>query len=169
MYYLYSGTGANLIYPLLGVSQFRWKFIASENNFFSYKNAKKIIKKNKLTERVKILYIAEGILDEISENFDISMCNPPFFEIGDNRTDGYGGNETEISTAGGELKFIKQYMIESYRKRKKVMWFTCLIGIKAHINKLELFLTKNFPISDHITTTLYQGKTLRWVIAWKFK
>ena len=98
----------------------------------------------------------------------MSVCNPPFFEFGKCRKDGFGGIEEEISTTGGELKFIKQYMVESWKLRKNVMIFTSLVGIKAHLEELERFLHKNFPNANLKTTTLYQGKTLRWVIAWNF-
>ena len=104
----------------------------------------------------------------MQDAFDVSICNPPFFEIDRNRTDGYGGVQEELSTSGGEFKFIKQYMVESYTKRRHVKWFTSLVGIKSHLDQLLTFLTSNFPISEHLVTTLYQGKTLRWALAWKF-
>lgn len=157
-----------MIYPLLGSSYFNWDFFGSEKSFPAFVNAKKVVKRNNLQKKIKIIKIGSGILSEISEKFEVSICNPPFFEIGKDRNDGYGGVQEELSTAGGELKFIKQYMVESYSKRKGVLWFTCLIGIKAHLEEILRFLSQNFPKSSVLTSVLYQGRTLRWVLAWKF-
>ena len=43
------GTGATLIYPLLGWHVFGWKFIATEIDEESYHHSKTIIEKNALT------------------------------------------------------------------------------------------------------------------------
>jgi 23S rRNA (adenine1618-N6)-methyltransferase len=40
------GTGATLIYPLLGCALFKWKFTAIEINEKSYQSSKKIIEIN---------------------------------------------------------------------------------------------------------------------------
>jgi 23S rRNA (adenine1618-N6)-methyltransferase len=40
------GVGANCIYPILGISEYNWNFIASDINTNSIASAKKIIKSN---------------------------------------------------------------------------------------------------------------------------
>lgn len=109
-----------------------------------------------------------GILKEIAENFDFSICNPPFFEHSEKKSDGFGGRENEMCVEGGELEFIKQYIIESWSKRQVNRFFSSLVGIKKHLDTLTAFLNKNFPSAEVQTTTLYQGNTLRWALAWKF-
>ena len=152
----------------MGTCQFNWNFIATEINPAAYKNAKKIVKKNFLKPKIKILLVNSAIIDEVCQSFDVAICNPPFFEYGKNKIDGYGGIEEELSVSGGELKFVKKYMVESWKKRNQVLWFTCLIGIKSHLSSLISFLSTNFINANYITTTLYQGNTLRWAIAWRF-
>ena len=106
MYYIYRGTGANAIFPLLGHRAFGWDFIATEKCKNSYKIAKKNIKKN---------------------------------------------------------------LLESWGKRGEKTIFTCLIGIKSHMEILKTFLSNNFTQVFIQESTLYQGKTLRLVLAWEFK
>ena len=47
------GTGATLIYPLLGHKMFKWKFLATESNADSYQNACKIINSNDLADSIQ--------------------------------------------------------------------------------------------------------------------
>jgi 23S rRNA A1618 N6-methylase RlmF len=112
--------------------------------------------------------VKSSIIKDINEEFQFSICNPPFFESAENKTDGFGGTEAEMCVDGGEFKFIKQYIVESWSKRAKNRFFSTLIGIKSHLKTITSFLEKNFPSSEVQSTTLYQGKTLRWAIAWKF-
>ncbi len=42
------GTGATLIYPLLGFKLFEWRFVATEINKDSFESSEKIIKENNL-------------------------------------------------------------------------------------------------------------------------
>ena len=63
--------------------------------------------------KIKILLVNSAIIDEVCQSFDVAICNPPFFEYGKNKIDGYGGIEEELSVSGGELKFVKKYMVES--------------------------------------------------------
>lgn len=78
------GTGANLIYPLIGSSEYGWHFVASDINADSLANAQKIIDHNpqvanKIELRIQTSSnaIFKGIVQD-DEWFDISMCNPPF-------------------------------------------------------------------------------------------
>jgi len=48
------GTGATLIYPLLGHSEFNWKFVGTDVNSKSLKNASKIISKNSLKNSIEL-------------------------------------------------------------------------------------------------------------------
>jgi 23S rRNA (adenine1618-N6)-methyltransferase len=78
------GTGANCIYPLIGVSEFGWRFVATDIDPASLKNAQTILAANPaLAQKIALRLqsspaaILEGvILDD--EWFDLTMCNPPF-------------------------------------------------------------------------------------------
>ena len=78
------GTGANGIYPLLASQIYGWHCVASDINNESLENVGAVLVKNpKLNERVELRrqynkdQIFEGIIKP-EEQFDISVCNPPF-------------------------------------------------------------------------------------------
>ena len=78
------GTGANLIYPILGATHLDWQWIASDVEQKSIDNAKTIIEKNSaLKDTVHVRkqgqpkHIFNGVIKE-GEFFDVTMCNPPF-------------------------------------------------------------------------------------------
>lgn len=78
------GTGANLIYPILGASHLKWQWVASDIEMQSIKHAKSLINENpnlKNTIFVRHQNQASRIFKDIiqeGEYFDVTMCNPPF-------------------------------------------------------------------------------------------
>lgn len=77
------GTGANLIYPIVGSQIYGWDFVASDIDNVSFQSAKTIATSNPtLKKRIKVKHQTEktqyfaGIVGD--EAFDFSMCNPPF-------------------------------------------------------------------------------------------
>ena len=78
------GTGANCIYPLIGASEFGWRFVATDINPASLKNAQAILAANPALARLITLrlqpsptaILAGMVMDD--EWFDLTMCNPPF-------------------------------------------------------------------------------------------
>ena len=82
------GTGASVIYPLLGASAYGWKFIGSECNEESFVSAQRIVSANAAIRndiQIDVRFqasssnILTGVLKE-DEMIDFVMCNPPFFE-----------------------------------------------------------------------------------------
>ena len=82
------GTGASVIYPLLGASAYGWKFIGSECNEESFVSAQRIVSANAAIRndiQIDVRFQASssnllnGVLKE-DEMIDFVMCNPPFFE-----------------------------------------------------------------------------------------
>ncbi|CAG9324542.1 RLMF [Blepharisma stoltei] len=165
------GTGASLIYPLLGVAEFNWNFVATDIDEIAIQNARKIIEKNELEGKIMLIKVEKTqIIREITQNFDVSICNPPFYSSDYNAEslNGYGGRSNEMKTPGGECKFIGDYIDESWGKRQEVEWFTTLVGVKSHLKIMMDYLNTQFSNVLIKTTTFYQGKTLRWGLAWKF-
>ena len=83
------GTGANLIYPILGTSLFGWNFVGTEIEFQALSNAAEIISANsRLVDKVALRYqadpsvIFQSVVEE-GEYFELSICNPPFHESAD--------------------------------------------------------------------------------------
>lgn len=78
------GTGANLVYPIIGSASYGWQFVASEINDQSYQAAKKNINNNAvLASRVRMVKqndakkIFKGVIQE-TDRISATLCNPPF-------------------------------------------------------------------------------------------
>ncbi|QYJ86116.1 23S rRNA (adenine(1618)-N(6))-methyltransferase RlmF [Shewanella mesophila] len=78
------GTGANGIYPILGVRSYGWHFVASDIDARSVSNVQQIIDRNlclqgkiELRSQPNPLAIFNGMIKQ-GERFDLTMCNPPF-------------------------------------------------------------------------------------------
>lgn len=78
------GTGANMIYPIIGYGLFGWQWVASELDSEAIKNAQMILNKNpklkpvvKLRQQNNANHIFKGIIDS-GDYFDVTCCNPPF-------------------------------------------------------------------------------------------
>ena len=78
------GTGANAIYPIIGIQAYGWCFVASDIDETSLRNVKKIIDKNpNLSKNIELRLqpnphqIFEGLILP-TDRFDVTMCNPPF-------------------------------------------------------------------------------------------
>ena len=78
------GTGANLVYPLLGHAEYGWSFLGVDIDEAALANAQAILGKNpELAGDIELRHqpvwdnIFTGLLRS-GESFDLSMCNPPF-------------------------------------------------------------------------------------------
>lgn len=78
------GTGANLIYPLLGASVYQWNVVASDIDASALENAAEILQKNpQLTDLITLRQQADpkkvfhGLIRP-DEFFHAVLCNPPF-------------------------------------------------------------------------------------------
>ena len=78
------GTGANVIYPLLGIQSYGWDFVGSDVDPISIKNAQQVFANNtditnKFSSRLQAdsKHVFHGVIEE-NERFDLTLCNPPF-------------------------------------------------------------------------------------------
>ncbi|MDN3650246.1 23S rRNA (adenine(1618)-N(6))-methyltransferase RlmF [Reinekea marina] len=78
------GTGANLVYPIIGSSSYGWHFTASEVNEASYVAAKENIERNEslrnainLVKQTEPKSIFKGVIVR-NERISLTLCNPPF-------------------------------------------------------------------------------------------
>ena len=92
------GTGANLIYPLIGAHEYGWRFTGSEINPQAFASAQAIINGNPgLTRQIRLRRqkesqaIFHGVIHK-NETYDATLCNPPFHD------------SAESARAGGERK-----------------------------------------------------------------
>ncbi|KAI8970275.1 hypothetical protein BDF20DRAFT_916102 [Mycotypha africana] len=177
------GVGASCIYPLLGCAQNQnWTFLGTEIDARSVEYALKNIKSNNLQDRISIKYNEDPnkifLIEDNQIHYAFSMCNPPFYssqeEVDEGLTNKQSkpyavctGSENEMITQGGELSFIKTMIDESLHLKKRIRWYTSMIGLKSTIRPLIRYLTAK-GISNHFVTSFTQGKTTRWGIAWSF-
>ena len=78
------GVGANCVYPLIGTSEYGWRFLGSEIDPVALASAAQIVKSNpglrgKIELRLQTApeKMLEGLLLP-GESFEVSLCNPPF-------------------------------------------------------------------------------------------
>ncbi|OHX64252.1 23S rRNA (adenine(1618)-N(6))-methyltransferase RlmF [Flammeovirga pacifica] len=183
------GTGANLIYPLLGYSFLGWKFSASEIDDVAINNGINILRENKITPKqihIKKQNDVNSILKGLivaSDRIAFTMCNPPFYKNekealdasrrknknlkqknGENRN--FGGLNNELWVEGGELEFIIKMIDESTSLKNEVIWFTSLVSNQDHILPLQKKLKKakaHYRIID-----MGQGQKKSRFIAWSY-
>lgn len=173
------GTGANCIYPLLGHQLYGWEFVASDVNEEALKVAEKIVRENSLEDSIRLVKqengsdIFQNIIKGIKDKFHFTMCNPPFFETGMNKKDNPNTvreyNEHEVYYPGGELGFITKMIEESITYKDNVIWFTTLVGLKSNLEKIYNILKECSHVQLVRQTVFYQGKLVRWGIAWTFQ
>ncbi len=186
------GTGANLIYPLLGASIYGWTFVGSELNPMALDAAKTNLDNNpNFQEKVALRQQSnpESIFDGIiqaEEFFDLTLCNPPFHESAQAALEGsqrkvrnltgkavlkaelnFGGQAAELWTVGGELEFIRKMILESSRFKNQVFWFTTLVSKSEHLKPIEAWL-KNAGVVAQKTVPMAQGNKQSRFVAWTF-
>ncbi|OEF06693.1 23S rRNA (adenine(1618)-N(6))-methyltransferase RlmF [Vibrio genomosp. F10] len=78
------GVGANCIYPIIGVCDYGWQYVASDIDEVSVENANKIAANNERLQRHiecrlqhNGRHFFEGVI-KAGEFYDITTCNPPF-------------------------------------------------------------------------------------------
>ena len=184
------GTGASLIYPILGVKEYGWRFIATDIDATSLKVAGALTKFNpELTKEIILRKQPDrqAIFREVifpDEYVDFTMCNPPFFTApeevekaarkkwaklgkGDSPTLNFGGQPNELWTPGGEPDFLRRMIRESVEFKKQVGWFTTLISKKGYLRIAEIELGK-LKSATHTIINIGQGGKRRRILAWRF-
>ena len=185
------GTGASLVYPILGVREYGWRFVGTDVNEASLRAARAIADFNPVLEgKVELRRqpepsrIFDGVLRP-GERFAFAMCNPPFYEsaeaareaterkwrkLGRQEAAGrnFGGQGAELHTPGGEARFLKAMIRESYRYREQVGWFTTLVSQRKYLEVAEGGFRQNPPRRREVVTVDTGAKTAR-VLAWGYR
>lgn len=188
------GTGANLIYPIIGGAEYNWQFVGSDIDATSINWAKQLLQFNpKLKSSVKLRmqtnssHILHGIIKQ-NDRFTFSMCNPPFHASPEETEQGtqrklrnldknraqnvstklnFGGRSNELWCEGGELSFVLKMVRESQQYGDQVLWFTSLISKKQNLPAIyeELQQVKAAQIK---TVDMAQGNKVSRFVAWSF-
>ena len=181
------GTGATCIYPLLGVAEYNWSFVATDIDLDSLDTAQDIIDDNNLSEKIELRqqldeqHILKGILEE-EDSFTATMCNPPFFKsaeearganrrksknLGNNAVRNFSGNHNELWYVGGEKAFLHNYLYESSLFKTKSKWFTSLVSKKENVESLEKS-SKKLGVKTFKVIPLHQGNKVTRIVCWQF-
>lgn len=186
------GTGANLIYPIIGSGAYDWAFVGSELNEEAYQFASQIIQANsrlkakvELRRQINSAHIFTGIIQP-EEFFDLTLCNPPFHESAAAAQEGslrkvrnltgknpskaelnFGGQASELWTKGGEWGFIQTMVLESLKFKNQVFWFTTLVSKSEHLKSIQNQLEK-VGAREVKTVEMAQGNKISRFVAWTF-
>ncbi len=186
------GIGASCIYPIIGVTEYDWKFIGSDIDPKSIESAKRIVSAN-LSLKDKIACrlqknktaIFDGIIDK-EERIDITLCNPPFHASLEEALKGtrrkvknlsgkktktpernFAGIGNELICEGGESTFIHNMITESKKFAKNCYWFSTLVSKQANLPGIYSSLEK-IEAKKMKTIPLGTGNKSSRIVAWTF-
>lgn len=186
------GTGASCIYPIIGVSEYDWRFIATDVDEKSIDSAQSIVDENpQLKDKIELRCqknknnIFEGIVYK-TDKIDVTICNPPFHatledaERGNQRKTNnlsgkqsaktklnFSGNANELIYEGGEIQFIENMIAESVAFSENVKWFTTLVSKQSNLKKIYQLLDQ-IKAQQIRTIEMGTGNKSSRIVAWKF-
>lgn len=184
------GTGANLVYPIIGSKAYGWSFVGTEVDKTALAAAQKIIDQNKrLAPQVSLRpqpnskAILRGTM-QVGEYFDVVCCNPPFYGSSQEASAAnhrkrkglgapakaqrnFGGQANELWYPGGEKAFIQQLIRESAETPTQCYWYTSLVAKEQHLKVLQPAL-KKAGSTDSKVIPMTQGNKNSRILAWTF-
>lgn len=186
------GSGANCIYPVLGVTSYGWNFTASDIDKTSIENINKLVKQNDILKdkitavlQPNIHDIFNGIIKE-NDYYHFTMCNPPFHSSKEDALKGskrkvknlkgvdtkepllnFAGQANELWCKGGELAFLKKMIKQSVDYKENVMYFSTLVSKQENLKTIYKLL-KRFN-ANHKTIEMKQGNKTTRIVVWSFK
>ncbi|MCD9006924.1 23S rRNA (adenine(1618)-N(6))-methyltransferase RlmF [Luteimonas sp. XNQY3] len=191
------GTGANVVYPLLGHTEYGWRFTGSDVDAKALAGADAIVRSNGLMQAITLRQqrvrgqLFRGLVGA-DDRFDVTLCNPPFHASaaeaarGNQRKRGnlgarkpaparaerpprlnFGGQDSELWCPGGEARFVSRMIAESAGIGRQVLWFTSLVSKSAHLPRLRYELRKAEAV-DMREIAMAQGSKQSRFLAWTF-
>ena len=189
------GTGANCIYPIIGVREYGWRFVGTDIDPVALLSAKKIVAANLLlTGKIecRLQSSAAEIFNGIvrpGERFDLTVCNPPFHASAKEASAGtlrklrnlgagsdgkigkpvlnFGGQNHELWCPGGESAFVRRMIAQSVPLGDRCRWFTTLVSKRGSLPAIYYAL-KVARATDVRTIAMSQGQKHSRLVAWTF-
>lgn len=186
------GVGASCIYPIIGVTEYGWRFIGSDVDSRSITSAERIIASNpslqgkvecRLQKDPKSIFL--GILGK-EEKIDITICNPPFHASLEEAQKGtrrkienlsgrkmkvpelnFSGINKELICEGGEYGFIQNMIRESQAFAKSCFWFSTLVSKHSNLKGIHRLLDES-EASQVKTISMGTGNKISRIVAWTF-
>jgi 23S rRNA (adenine1618-N6)-methyltransferase len=186
------GTGASCIYPILGVIEYGWNFIASDVNAKSLASAQNIVAGNLLLKGkvdCRLQNDPQAFFDGIitaNDKVDITVCNPPFHASAIEASSGakrkvqnlsgkkvktpelnFSGISSELIYDGGEHQFIHDMIADSKRFSKACYWFSTLVSKQSNLKGIYKALD-TFKSVAVKTIEMGTGNKSTRIVAWTF-
>jgi 23S rRNA (adenine1618-N6)-methyltransferase len=189
------GTGANLVYPIIGRSEYGWSFVATDVDPVALESAQRILDANpalaggiELRRQDSPDRILKGVLLP-GEKFDLVVCNPPFHasqeeaeagslrkwrNLGKSGVKGeapkrnFGGGAGELWCEGGERAFVLRMIDESRAFANQVAWFTTLVSKESNLEAFEKALGRAGAKDLELLETA-QGQKKSRIAAWSYR
>ncbi len=186
------GLGASCIYPIIGVTEYDWKFIGSDIDPKSIASAQNIVNSNssikdkiecRLQKNPKDVF--HGIIDQ-EDKMDLTICNPPFHSSIEDAQKGtrrkiknlsgkkvkipelnFAGISNELICDGGEYKFIQNMIRESEKFSKNCYWFSTLVSKQSNLKGIYKLLEK-IEANQIKTIPMETGNKSSRIVAWTF-
>jgi 23S rRNA (adenine1618-N6)-methyltransferase len=186
------GTGANCIYPIIGINEYGWSFTGTDIDPVAIEAVNKIIELNpflkskiELRLQTKGTNIFKGIIQK-NERFDLTVCNPPFHASAAEARTGtikklnnlkrkkitkpvlnFGGSNNELWYEGGLERFVQNMISESKQFADSCFWFTTLISKSDYLENIYKSLKKAGAVEVK-TIPMGQGNKISRIMAWTF-
>ena len=186
------GLGASCIYPIIGVTEYDWKFIGSDIDPKSITSAQNIINSNsaikdkiecRLQKNSKNVF--HGIIKK-EDKLELIICNPPFHASIEDAQKGtrrkiknlsgkkvktpelnFAGINNELICEGGEYKFIQNMIRESEKFSQNCYWFSTLVSKQSNLKGIYKIL-ENIEANQIKRIPLGTGNKSSRIVAWTF-
>lgn len=181
------GTGANVVYPLTGQSEYGWHFTGADIDPTAINVAQQICQFNKLKIDLKLQpkneHIFKGVIGP-RDTFHLTLCNPPFHASNEAANKGtqrkwknlgkgqssklnFGGQNAELWYPGGEIQFIATMIEQSMAFSQQCLWFTTLVSKKDNLKPIYKLLEKA-NVAEVKTVDMAQGQKVSRFVAWSY-
>ena len=186
------GIGASCIYPIIGVTEYDWKFIGSDIDPKAIASAQNIIDSNSaIKDKVecRLQKKSKDVLHSIiskKDKIDLIICNPPFHSSLAEAQKGsrrkvrnlsgknmktpklnFSGIASELICEGGEYKFVQNLIEESKEFSKNGYWFSTLVSKQSNLKGIYKML-ENIEANQITTIPLGTGNKSSRIVAWTF-
>ncbi len=186
------GTGANLVYPIIGNSEYGWSFVGSDIDPKAIESAESIVKSNPHLEgkvEVRLQPKANetffGVIQK-GEKYDLTICNPPFHASAEDAQAGsqrklnnlkqekvkkvelnFGGTSGELWTEGGEKAFILRMIKQSSQFAKSCCYFSTLVSKQSNLKHIKAAL-EEIGVMEQREIPMGQGNKTSRIIVWTY-
>lgn len=186
------GVGASCIYPIIGVTEYGWKFIGSDIDPKSIESTQNIVNANSSIKgkiKCRVQKNPTNFFHSIigkEQSIELTICNPPFHSSMEEAQKGtrrkiqnlsgkkvktpelnFAGISNELIYDGGENKFIQNMILESEQFSKNCYWFSTLVSKQSNLKGIYKLLDQ-VDANQVKTIPMGTGNKSSRIVAWTF-